>query len=302
MQILGGDPVGIGCRDLLDFRLIFVEPVGRISVILVGHALAENLVRRVETEDERVENGVFGTLDFVVGDGLLRQIVDVFSGSLNGFDGALTLGADRHLQDAGMAEVGADASTDAVSQAALGTDVIEQARREAAAERFVENADGVIVGIVAGGTERHHVDGALVHIVFRDEVVTGLGRIVFDVVLRNVRTFRPRVESLAQPGFYGDGIKISADAENDVVGVHIFVVPVDQVLARDGGDRRVLGDAGVGIVGAIGQLDRFALRNFTDLVVAAGDAVAFFLLGDVDFFGAEFGILQNVDEGFEYVV
>src|ERR1039458_3645051 len=37
-------------------------------------------------------------------------------------------------------------------------------------------------------------------------------------------------------------------------------------------------------------------------VMAAGDAVAFFLLGDVDFFGAELRVLQDVDEGLEYVV
>ena len=117
-----------------------------------------------------------------------------------------------------------------------------------------------------------------------------------------LRTFRPRIESLAQPGFHGDGVEVTGDAENDVVGVNVFVVPVDQVLARDGGNGRVLRHAGVGIVGAVGQLDGFALGNFADLVVAAGDAVVFFLLGDVDFVGAEFGILQHVDEGFEDVV
>src|ERR1035441_8630751 len=87
-----------------------------------------------------------------------------------------------------------------------------------------------------------------------------------------------------------------------LLGWQMWLVPVDQVLARDGGDGRVRGHAGVGIVGAIGQLDGFALGNFADLVVAAGDAVAFFLLGDVDFFGAELRVLQDVDEGLEYVV
>ncbi len=154
VQVLGGDAVHVGCSDLLDFRLIFVEPVGRISVIFVGHALAENFVGRVEAEDEGVEDGVFGALDFVVGDGMFGEIVDVFAGGLNRFDRASALGADRNLQNAGMAEVGANASADAVGQAALGANVVEQARREAAAEGFVEHADGVVVGIVARGAER----------------------------------------------------------------------------------------------------------------------------------------------------
>ena len=89
MQILGGHAVDVGGRDFLDFRLVLVEPVGRISVVLVGHALAENFVGRVEAEDEGVEDGVFGVLDFVVGDGLLGEVVDVFVGGLNRFDGAL---------------------------------------------------------------------------------------------------------------------------------------------------------------------------------------------------------------------
>ena len=44
------------------------------------------------------------------------------------------------------------------------------------------------------------------------------------------------------------------------------------------------------------------MSDFADLVVAAGDAVVFFFLGDVDFVGAEFGIPQHVDEDLEDIV
>ncbi len=245
---------------------------------------------------------VFGVLDFFVGDGVSREIVDVFIGRLNSFDGGPALGADRNLQNAGMSEIGADASADAVRQTALGANVVEQARRETAAEGFVEHRDGVIVGIVAGGAERDHVDVALVYVVLGDEVIAGLGGRVLDLVLRNRRTFGPGVECGAQPGFHGGGIEVAADAENDVVGMNVVAVPVDQVLASDGGDGCVFGHAGVGIVGAVSQFDGFAVGNFADVVVAAGNAVAFFLLREVDFVGAEFGILQHVDECLEDVV
>ena len=128
VQILGCDAVHVRGGDLFDLRLILVEPVGRISVVLVGHAFAENLVGRIEAEDEGVEDGIFGALNFVVGDGLLGEIVDVISGGLNGFNGTLTFGSNRNLQDASVAEVGSDAAADAVGQSALGADIVEEAR------------------------------------------------------------------------------------------------------------------------------------------------------------------------------
>ena len=182
-------------------------------------------------------------------------------------------------------------AADAVGQAALGANVVEQARGEAAAEGFVEHVDRVVVGIVARGAEPDHVNVALVHVIFRDQVVAGLGRRVLHIILRKRRTFRPGVECGAQAGFHGGGIEVAADAENDVVGMNVAAVPVDQILTRDGGDGGVFGHAGVGIVGAVSQLDGFAVRDFADVVVAAGNAVAFFLLRDVDFVGAEFRIL-----------
>ena len=110
MDIFRGYAIDVRCRYFLDFRRILVEPVGGISIELVGHALGENFIGRVEAEDECVEDRVFGLLDFIVGDGILGQIVDVFIERLDGLDCALAFGSRDKLQDAGMAEVGANAA------------------------------------------------------------------------------------------------------------------------------------------------------------------------------------------------
>src|SRR5277367_1425728 len=110
MQIFCRYSIYIGCSDFLNLGGILVQPVQRVAVEFVGHALGENFVGRVEAEDERIENGVFGMLNLFISDGLLSQSVDVFVEGLNGFDGALALGAHSELQDAGMPEVGTDAA------------------------------------------------------------------------------------------------------------------------------------------------------------------------------------------------
>ena len=53
-----------------------------------------------------------------------------------------------------MVEGGADASAYGVGQTLGGANVAEQARGEASAEGFVEDLDGVVVGIVARGAQR----------------------------------------------------------------------------------------------------------------------------------------------------
>src|SRR5579863_8580764 len=165
-----------------------------------------------------------------------------------------------------MSEVGANASTHSVSEAALGSDIVKQARGESSTKGFVENADGVIVRIVASGPQRNHPDVALVYILFRDEVVAGFSRIVCNVVLGKIRTFGPGIERGAQPGFHGGGIEISADAENDVIGVHVLAVPVHQVLASDRGNGRIFRNAGIGIVHAVSQFYGFAMRDSADFI------------------------------------
>ncbi len=78
---------------------------------------------------------------------------------------------------------------------------------------------------------------------FGIKIVTGLGGIVLDFILRERWTFWPRVEGGAQPSFHGGRIEVAANTKNDVVGMNVFTVPVDQVLARDRRDGCILGNA-----------------------------------------------------------
>ena len=111
MDIFRCYAIDIRCRYSLYFRRILVEPVGGISIELVCHALGENFIGRVEAEDECVEDRVFGLLDLIFVDGILGHIVDVFVERLDRLDCALAFGSRDKLQDAGMAEVGANAAT-----------------------------------------------------------------------------------------------------------------------------------------------------------------------------------------------
>ena len=132
---------------------------------------------------KRIQNGILGALDFVFGDGFFRQVINVLMDRLDGFDRALTLGSHGNLQHAGMTEVGANSATHAIGKAAFGANVVEQAGRKSAAEGLVENADGVVVRVVAGRAHGDHADVALVHVFLRDQVIAGLGGIVLKIIL-----------------------------------------------------------------------------------------------------------------------
>ncbi len=71
------------------------------------------------------------------------------------------------------------------------------------------------------------------------------------------------------------------------------VVPVDQVLASDGGDRLVLGDSRVWALGAVGQLGGFAAYDFIDVVVAARDGVEILSLDQFKLVVAKFRALAT---------
>ena len=77
MHIFRRDAIHVGSRYLLDFHEILVEPIGGVSVEFISDALGQNFVGGVEAEDKRVQDGVLGLLDLIVGDGLLSQVVDV---------------------------------------------------------------------------------------------------------------------------------------------------------------------------------------------------------------------------------
>src|SRR5260370_28689525 len=130
------------------------------------------------------------------------------------------------------------------------------------------------------------MNAALVHVFFWNEVVTGLGRMVLDVILGEVGAFGPGVKRGAQLGFHGLGIEIAAEAEDDVIRMGIDFVPVEQILPSDGCDRGIFGLPGIVIVFTVCQLDGFAVGNSADFIIAPRDAVVCLLLRQVELVGA----------------
>src|SRR4029077_18576514 len=112
----------------------------------------------------------------------------------------------------------------------------------------------------------------------------------------------PGFEGGAQSGLHGRRIEIATYAENDVIGVNILLVPVDQVLARDRSDGGVLGHACVRIIGTVSEFGGLTVSDPSHIVVSPGDAIFLALFGDIDLVIAEFRILQYVLESFENVV
>jgi len=95
----------------------------------------------------------------------------------------------------------------------------------------------------------------------------GLGEL--DVRLLGLRPFLPRAKRLLQPGLHRLGIEVSGDAEDDVVGIDILLVPVQQVLTRDRRNCGVLGNSRVGVVFAVRDNAAFAMDDGLYVIVAA---------------------------------
>ena len=129
-----------------------------------------------------------------------------------------------------MVESGADAARHLISQPLLGADSAEQPRGKAAAESLIEYLHGIEIGIVAAHAQLHHADVALVHVRLVDEVVAGLGGVECNIrLLRRGASF-PGAERLAQLGFHRSGIEVAHETQNDVVGMDVGAVPVNQIL------------------------------------------------------------------------
>src|SRR6266568_3620275 len=116
----------------------------------------------------------------------------------------------------------------------------EEAGGKSSTERLVEHFDGVVVRVVTRNASGDHANRGLVYVFLLDEVVTWRGRLELNVFFLPGRTSRPSAESRAQLGFHGGRIEVSHNAKNDVVGMHPGLIPVQQILARDGGDGGVL--------------------------------------------------------------
>src|SRR5580693_10124378 len=144
-------------------------------------------------------------------------------------------------------------TANAVCQPLRGADALEQTGRKAAAEGLIKNLSGVVVRVIAPDTQVGHVDGTLVHVLFWNLVITGLSRLEFDFLLFYRLSLRPIAVDLAKFGFHRGRIKVADDAQDNVVGMYVGVMPVDQILARDRGNRSVFGFTSVRIVRAISQ-------------------------------------------------
>ena len=86
MQIFCNHAGNILSGYLLNSGAKTFQEVGGIPIVLVSHALAQDLVRSVEVEHEIIEDGVFGAFDFTVADGIRLQLVDLSKQPLNGFN------------------------------------------------------------------------------------------------------------------------------------------------------------------------------------------------------------------------
>src|ERR1700722_364613 len=201
-----------------------------------------------------------------------------------------------------MPEVRADAASDVVSEAPLGADVVEQARGESTAERLVEHRNGVIVRIVTGGAEPHHMNAALVYIFFRNFIVAGRGGMILNVLFGQFSAFGPGFKRSAQLGFHGFRIEVAAEAQDYMVWMNIGLMPIDQVLPGDSCNGGIFRLTRVRIVFPVSELGGLASGDYADVVVATRDAVVGLLLRQIELVGTELGISQQVCEYFEDVV
>ena len=293
MNVLFGDRGHVGQRHLLERGAVGLKIIGGIAVELEPFALGEDLVAGVVAEEERVEDVVLGALELGLGEGLGVEAGDLGFGRLGGVDGGGALGEHFHAEGAGMVVVQTEAAADRVGEAQLRAHLLKEPAAESAAENLVHDDNGRHVGIVAVDAEADDLHVRLIHVFLVDEVDAGLGAGERIVARRLGSDGRQTFEDRAHLGFHGRGIEVAADAD-DELALQRAVVPGLQVGKRDGADGGELRLARVGAVDAVDQLGRFALGDSVLIVVAAHDGRGFLLLGELQFFRAEFGMKQQV--------
>src|SRR6185312_16241330 len=128
------------------------------------------------------------------------------------------------------------------------------------------------IRVVAPDAGSDHAHLALIHVILRDKIDPGFGRINggFSLLIRSA--FGPAFKSGAQLLLHNSGIKVSGDAEDNVVGVNVPGVPVQQILTRNGRHRGVFSLARIRAVGPVAQLGSFARGDLVQIVVAARDS------------------------------
>src|SRR5947208_9746117 len=124
----------------------------------------------------------------------------------------------------------------------------------------------------------------------------------FDFWLLKRRAFWPGAECLPKFSFHLRRIEIPRDAQNDVVGVNMRMMPVDQILASDGSNRGIFRNTRIRILRAVRQLCRFAHRDTAYVVIATRNGIESLSLREINFVLAELRFTQQFGENFENVI
>ncbi len=213
MKIFRGDASYVSGGYLFDSGAEALEVIRGVAVEGVGHLFAQYFCGGVEIEDEGIEDGILGAMDFLVGERIFREAVNIFEQCLDSFDRGGTFRAHHNADQSVVVERCAHAATDSVCQATLRADISEEARGETTPEGLIEDGDGVVVGVVALGAELDHVDIALVDVFLVDQEIAGLGRLEIDLRCGYGWAFGPVLECLAQLRLEGGRIEVADDAE-----------------------------------------------------------------------------------------
>ena len=195
-----------------------------------------------------------------------------------------------------------NSSSNRIRQTQLRANVSEKPGRKTATERFIEHFYGIVIWIPARSPKFHHANRALVHIFFGNQIIAGLCRMEFDFWLLKRRAFWPGAECLPKFSFHLRRIEIPRDAQNDVVGVNMRMMPVDQILASDRGNRCVLRNTRIRILRAVRQLGGFAHRDTADVVIAPRNGIESLSLSEINLVFAELRFAQQFGENFENVI
>ena len=83
---------------------------------------------------------------------------------------------------------------------------------------------------------------------------------------------RPIAERRRQFGKHVAGFEVAGDGQHDIIRMKIGVMKRDQIVLRDGVDRRWLRNAGERVHFAVQQPHEFAASDFFRLIVAAADS------------------------------
>src|SRR5581483_10188564 len=167
---------------------------------------------------------------------------------------------------------------------------------------LIENLNCVIIRIFAGRAQINHVDCRLVHVRLVNHIVPRFHGADRKGGLFETRPLLPRSKRLSQLRLHRAGIEIAGKTENDVVGINVRFMPVEQVLTCDSSDGGVFRNSRVGTLGTVTQFCCLSRNDGTSIVVSARNRVIAAFLGDLQLVFAEFWVLQHVEKHAENVI